>query len=167
MKVGDRVIFQGRGFVGAGKIIPWPFNFAQHTAWAVQWDDRPEPLWAHARDLAVVNEGFDVVCEQPGFMDHMTAAERKSYPMFEGALAYFPRAIAYLSHVSFVANEQHNPGEKLHWAKEKSIGVGNEILRHLVDKGKLDTDKLRHTGKLFWRAAELLERELMNDPNWK
>jgi hypothetical protein len=95
-----------------------------------------------------------------GFMDHLTSAERKTYPMFEGAIAYFPDAIAYVSHVSHVANEQHNPGEPMRWAREKSIGVGNEIVRHLVDKGKLDTDGLLHSGKLAWRALELLQREI-------
>jgi hypothetical protein len=74
--------------------------------------------------------------------------------MFEGAIAYFPDAIAYVSHVSHVANEQHNPGEPMRWAREKSIGVGNEIVRHLVDKGLL------HSGKLAWRALELLQREI-------
>lgn len=92
--------------------------------------------------------------------DTLTYKERKEMPICEGLLDYFPDACLYVAHVSFVANEQHNPGETMHWAKEKSIGKGNEIARHLLDRGNLDTDGLRHSGKLAWRAMELLQREI-------
>lgn len=87
--------------------------------------------------------------------------KRKNQPILTGLLDYFPNACLYVSEVSRVANEQHNPGQPMHWAKEKSIGDGNEIVRHLLDRGKIDDDGLRHTGKVAWRALELLERELM------
>jgi hypothetical protein len=89
-------------------------------------------------------------------------------PLLDGLLLYFPNACAYVSHVSARANEQHNPGEPMHWAADKSIGTGNEIVRHLLERGTLDSDGLRHTGKAAWRVLELLERELLNgDPSLK
>jgi hypothetical protein len=36
--------------------------------------------------------------------------------MARGLLDYFPKACAYVSFVSMMANEQHNPGEPMHWA---------------------------------------------------
>jgi hypothetical protein len=85
---------------------------------------------------------------------------RKSQPMARGLLDYFPRALAAVSNVSFVANEQHNPGEPMHWAKEKSTDHADCIVRHMVDRGSVDDDGLRHSAKLAWRALALLETEL-------
>lgn len=85
----------------------------------------------------------------------------KDYPIFTGLLKYFPNACLYVSHVSLVANEQHNPGTEMHWDKSKSIGKGDEIVRHLMAEETFDTDGLRHRGKSAWRAMELLEREIL------
>jgi len=87
----------------------------------------------------------------------------KEFPVLNGLLKYFPNACLYVSHVSLVANEQHNPGTKMHWDKSKSIGEGDEIVRHLMHPDKFDTDGLRHLGKACWRSLELLEREIMKE----
>ena len=76
---------------------------------------------------------------------------RLEYPVFKGLLDYFPNACAAVAHHSFVGNEQHNAGEPMHWAKEKSIGTGDQIVRHLME-GELEA--------CAWRALELLERKL-------
>ena len=34
--------------------------------------------------------------------------ERKEIPVFSGVLKYFPKAIRYVSKVSYVGNEQHD-----------------------------------------------------------
>lgn len=85
---------------------------------------------------------------------------RKDMPIFSGVLKYFPNALLEISKVSKAGSEQHNPGKPLHWDKTKSIGTGDELIRHLLDSGKFDTDGIRHTAKCAWRALELLEREL-------
>ena len=51
----------------------------------------------------------------------------------------------------------------MHWDKTKSIGKGDELVRHLMDKEVFDTDGLRHRAKAAWRAMELLQREIEND----
>lgn len=88
------------------------------------------------------------------------AAERKARPIARGVLDYFPDAIAEVAHVSFVANEQHNPGEPMHWAKEKSTDEADALVRHLLERGGIDTDGLRHSAKVAWRGLALLQREL-------
>lgn len=88
------------------------------------------------------------------------AAERKATPIASGVLDYFPDALAEVARVSKVGNEQHNPGQPLHWAKEKSTDEADALLRHLIDRGKMDSDGCRHSGKVAWRALALLQREL-------
>lgn len=85
---------------------------------------------------------------------------RKQAPMYRGLLAYFPRALAYVAHISYVGNEQHNPGEPMHWAREKSNDHGDCIVRHQAEAGGFDADNLRHSGKVAWRALAQLELEL-------
>lgn len=87
-------------------------------------------------------------------------ATRKGIPLARGLLDYFPAALAEVAHVSKVGNDQHNPGEDMHHARGKSTDHADCILRHLVDRGSLDTDGLRHTAKAAWRALALLQEEL-------
>jgi hypothetical protein len=87
-------------------------------------------------------------------------AARKAVPVFSGALKYFPRAIAAVAELSRVANDQHNPGEPMHWARGKSTDHGNKIIRHLLDAGTVDSDGTRHSAKVAWRALALLQEEL-------
>jgi hypothetical protein len=85
---------------------------------------------------------------------------RKESPMARGVLDYFPRALLAVANVSFVGNEQHNPGQPMHWARDKSTDHADCILRHLAERGTVDDDGLRHSAKVAWRALALLETEL-------
>lgn len=87
-------------------------------------------------------------------------AKRGEYPMAHGLLDYFPNALAEVSKVSKIGNDQHNPGEPMHWARDKSTDHENKILRHLVDRGKFDGRGVRHTARLAWRALAMLQAEL-------
>jgi hypothetical protein len=88
------------------------------------------------------------------------AAERKALPLCTGVLDYFPDALQAVAECSRVGNEQHNPGQPLHWAKEKSTDEADALVRHLLDRGTLDTDGVRHSAKVAWRALAMLQREL-------
>jgi hypothetical protein len=87
-------------------------------------------------------------------------ARRGQYPMFDGLLAYFPNALAEVSHVSKIGNGKHNPGEDIHWARGKSMDHANKIIRHLIDHGGRDKDGVRHSAYVAWRALALLQEEL-------
>jgi HD-like signal output (HDOD) protein len=89
--------------------------------------------------------------------------KRKTYPITRGVLDYFPLAIAEVARVSHVGNEQHNPGQEMHWAREKSTDHADCIARHLMERGTLDEDGLRHSAKMAWRALALLQLELESD----
>lgn len=88
---------------------------------------------------------------------------RKQRPVFSGVLKYFPDALLDVAYTSWVGNEQHNPGEPLHWAKEKSTDEADALVRHLMASGTLDTDGVRHSAKVAWRALALLQREIEAD----
>lgn len=88
------------------------------------------------------------------------AKERKNVPMARGLLDYFPDALAAIADVSRVGNEQHNPGQPMHWAKHLSTDHADCLIRHLVDRGTMDTDGLRHSAKVAWRALALLQMEI-------
>jgi hypothetical protein len=86
--------------------------------------------------------------------------ERKETPIVAGVLDYFPAAIAAVANVSYVGNKQHNGDQPLHWARGKSMDHADCLVRHLVERGTMDTDGLRHTAKVAWRALALLQEEL-------
>lgn len=87
-------------------------------------------------------------------------AERKKFPIVTGVLDYFPDAIAAVAEVSFVGNQQHNPGQPLHWARGKSQDHEDCIGRHTLQRGTRDTDNLRHSAKRAWRALAALQLEI-------
>lgn len=85
---------------------------------------------------------------------------RKMMPITAGVLDYFPDAVAYVAYVSYMGNLQHNPGQPLHWNRGKSMDHADCAGRHLVARGTLDNDRVRHAGKLAWRALAILQHEL-------
>jgi len=87
------------------------------------------------------------------------AKERKKYPIGTGVFEYFPDALAAVAYVSYVGNEQHNPGQPLHWDRSKSSDELDSMHRHLMDRGKTDVDGALHTAKATWRLLALLQKE--------
>lgn len=89
--------------------------------------------------------------------------ERKKIPLASGVFDYFTAALIEVAKVSFEGNFQHNPGEPLHWAQDKSTDHADTLLRHFAERGTRDTDGQRHSAKVAWRALALLQMELQND----
>lgn len=85
---------------------------------------------------------------------------RKCTPIYSGVLKYFPDALAAVAHCSFVGNEQHNPGSPLHWDRSKSGDELDALTRHLAEAGTVDTDGIRHSTKVAWRALANLQKEI-------
>lgn len=90
------------------------------------------------------------------------SARRKGMPLFQGCMMYFPDALLAIAEHSRKANDKHNPGEPLHWSKEKSKDHADCIARHLIDIGP-DWDATDpdlgslHATALAWRALALLQ----------
>jgi len=90
----------------------------------------------------------------------LEAAKRKALPLTTGVLDYFPDALLEVAKCSKAGNDQHNPGKPLHWDRSKSGDEADALGRHLLDRGKLDSDGIRHTAKVAWRALAMLQKEL-------
>lgn len=88
------------------------------------------------------------------------AMARNEYPMADGLLYYFPAALAEVARVSKIGNDQHNPGQPMHWDRSKSRDHANKILRHQLEAGTRDADGTLHSAKVAWRALAQLQEEL-------
>lgn len=88
------------------------------------------------------------------------STERKELPIASGVLDYFPDALAAVAAVSWKGNQKHNPGEPLHWAREKSNDHPDCLIRHFLERGKMDDDGDRHSAKMVWRALAILQLEI-------
>jgi hypothetical protein len=86
---------------------------------------------------------------------------RKTFPIGTGVLDYFPLALAEVSFCSFQGNKQHNgEGTPLRWDRTKSTDEADALIRHFLERGTIDTDGVRHSAKLAWRALALLQKEI-------
>lgn len=85
--------------------------------------------------------------------------EREEYPLITGVWDYFPLALQAIAHVSYKGNEQHNPGQPLHWDRTKSTDHANKFGRHFMQRGTLDSDGTRHLAKAAWRILAMLQEE--------
>lgn len=113
-------------------------------------------IWSSREQLDALPE----IASQNDSLFPADAKARKEIPLASGVLDYFTSALIEVAKVSFEGNKQHNPGEPLHWARGKSVDQADTIIRHFVERGKIDTDGVRHSAKLAWRALALLQLEL-------
>ena len=91
--------------------------------------------------------------------------KRKQMPVYSGERKYFPDAIAEVAKVSWAGNQQHHPNKPLHWDRNKSTDELDVLTRHLIEAGKIDTDGMRHSAKVAWRALANLQKELEYETN--
>ena len=89
-------------------------------------------------------------------------SERKKFPVATGVLDYFPSALLQVAYVSYIGNQQHNPGQPMHWARGKSMDQEDTTLRHFMERTvsedgnatsalTRDTDGTYHIAKAIWR----------------
>ena len=93
----------------------------------------------------------------------LEAKARKAVPVSTGFMDYFPLAIIAVAEVSKQGGEQHHPGEPIYWDRSKSTDESDCLMRHFLERGTPDSDGLRHSAKLAWRAMALLQKEIENE----
>jgi len=87
-----------------------------------------------------------------------TSKERKETPVFSGVLQYFPDAINAVARQSWAGNEKHNPGEPLHWAREKSCDHMDCAIRHMMTPNEVDPETGgTHLVAAAWRVLAALQ----------
>lgn len=94
------------------------------------------------------------------FDESIKETNRKTMPVFSGVLKYFPDAIREVAKTSWIGNQQHHPNKPLHWDRSKSGDELDALTRHLMEAGEIDTDLIRHSAKVAWRALANLQKEL-------
>tara|TARA_R100001510_G_C7559730_1_gene140230 strand:+ start:290 stop:745 length:456 start_codon:yes stop_codon:yes gene_type:complete len=112
-------------------------------------------------ELAYEEEKAGVYDEEDFYQyEAMQKQERKQMPVFSGVLKYFPDAIREVAKTSWIGNQQHHPDKPLHWDRTKSGDELDALTRHLMEAGEIDTDLIRHSAKVAWRALANLQKEL-------
>lgn len=112
--------------------------------------------------------GIDLPGAQQSSKDETLAfpeddAIRSQYPLATGLFDYFPNALAEVARISRHGSLKHNPGQPMHWARNKSTDHADKAMRHFVDRGKLDSEGMRHTAYCCWRLLALLQTELQDE----
>ena len=82
------------------------------------------------------------------------AKARKAIPVYSGFVKYFPDAMAAVAKLSAKGNDQHNPGQPLHWDRSKSGDEKDAMMRHIIDGDWVN---------VAWRAMANLQKEIEND----
>ncbi len=94
------------------------------------------------------------------WLQSLTSAERKDVSVARGLFAYFPDALALIARHSVRSNEKHNPGQPVHWSREKSSDhedcIGRHSLAVAVDPDSLDGEE-PHIICRAWRALAALQ----------
>jgi len=107
--------------------------------------------------------GIHVVYQTDPQAQVSTAQQRKDTPVYSGVLNYFPQALRDVARCSKAGNDQHNPGQPMFWDRTKSSDELDALTRHLLEAGTIDTDGIRHSTKVAWRALANLEKEIENE----
>jgi hypothetical protein len=93
------------------------------------------------------------------------SARRKGQPVITGNLRYFSDAHLAVAELSRYGNDKHNPGEPLHWSKDKSNDHADCCGRHLLEPFGIDLsygpDKpVLHSVAAAWRALANAQIEI-------
>lgn len=96
-------------------------------------------------------------CPEPRQLRGYTSAERKAMPVHTGVMCYFPDALAAIARHSKKANDKHNPGEPLHWARGKSMDHSDSAARHMLTPDAIDPDtgEMERVGAAWRILADL------------
>jgi len=123
--------------------------------------------WNKEGDIEIIPEEQEVLNSQEQtpikFTENPIKFTRKQTPIFTGVLNYFPDAIREVAKCSYVGQQQHNPDKPLAWDRSKSGDELDALTRHLLEAGTIDTDSIRHSAKVAWRALANLQKEIEND----
>jgi hypothetical protein len=75
---------------------------------------------------------------------------------------YWPNALKALAGLNRQGNIQHyGNADRIRWKWKVSPNHIGKLLNHLMDAGTIDSDGIRHSTKVAWRALANLENELI------
>lgn len=98
-------------------------------------------------------------------LNTMSDEDRKLVQVHRGVFEYFGDALVAVALLSSIGNEQHNPGEPLHWARQKSTEHAESLARHLTCVGEFDEHGIEHWVSVAWRGLAGLQTAIEQDPD--
>ena len=127
--------------------------------------------WNNNGDVELEFDEYQVGTQDAGVLNSQEGIEfteeetpikftRKQTPIFTGVLNYFPDAIREVARCSYAGQQQHNPDKPLAWDRSKSGDELDALSRHLLEAGTIDTDGIRHSAKVAWRALANLQKKI-------
>ena len=118
--------------------------------------------WNKNGDIELESDEYQIGTQNTGVLNSQGGIEftRKQTPIFTGVLNYFPDAIREVARCSYAGQQQHNPDKPLAWDRSKSGDELDALSRHLLEAGTIDTDGIRHSAKVAWRALANLQKEI-------
>lgn len=119
----------------------------------------PDPTLARSQAWADSDDAAEVAMAGP-LGESRVKGNRKDYPLARGLFDFFPDALLAIANNAVSAAAQHDHGSEIYWERGKSQDHADCLLRHFVDRGVVDTDGVRHSTKMAWRALALLQLEL-------
>lgn len=155
----DVICQEGDIYVFHGRPASFVESFIGHT---VEETEQCNPGHRVYRKMPCPRQGGERVESTPAITTLLPtdAKARKAVPIYSGFIKYFPRAIAAVAHLSQVGNDQHNPGQPLHWDRSKSGDELDALMRHLLEADGVDKDGVDHLCKVAWRSMAALEKRL-------
>ena len=121
--------------------------------------------WNKSGGIELESDEYQIGTQDTGVLNSQGGIEftRKQTPIFTGVLNYFPDAIREVAKCSYAGQQQHNPDKPLAWDRSKSGDELDALSRHLLEAGTIDTDGIRHSAKVAWRALANLQKEIENE----
>jgi len=84
------------------------------------------------------------------------------------AVSYFPDALAEIGEHCVRSNEKHNPGQPVHWSREKSNDHWGSWGRHMSNLGKIDPESgFPHDTSALWRFLAINQIRIEKDLDTK
>jgi hypothetical protein len=108
----------------------------------------------------MISDARIAMCALRLVMQELTGGDPAPLPHSTSLIEFldaFAPALLAVAALSKAGNDQHNPGEPMHWARSKSTDQSDTIARHLLERGKVDIDGHRHSVKSLWRSFAQLQ----------
>ena len=115
-------------------------------------------VWLERSTADLGSEGQMTAITQARFPSDAKA--RKAIPVATGCVDYFPDALAAVAEPRVSATTSIIPASRCIGTVRSRPTRPNLLMRHFVDRGTVDSDGVRHSAKVAWRALALLQKEM-------
>lgn len=134
-------------------------RFASQSAAIAACDEQRARYGSLTFRVRCVDDPVKLAAPAPKLPTPAADADRKAIPVWTGCVRYFPSALLEVAKVSKAGNDQHNPGQPLHWAQGKSMNQTDTCMRHQLDADACEgtPEEIPHLAQAAWRLLARLQ----------